>query len=689
MKLRTQFIVTFLLLAVVPLAAIVLFSYRSSRDAFFEAVEQDARVMADDLEQRIGSERNALAERLEVFGELPMAEMATEGVDAFLAQVIEGLGDVAPLLDSLEFVPMAPSAPRGPSPVVAGEPAVPAPEAAPAPPVEPVESYVYVHPEEVAEIASSSAEGSIDASFEIATAFVAYFGNEEDLEELREAKEMALEKLGAHREELENKQAEAWARKADERAARHETLTAEQKARIEEERRRMKLLLGGEFTVPVLREGRVVGEVRPHIRSEEFLLGVLQATGTERGEVPFAVDADGSLYVTEKAPNLEPRMTALAAGLGSGHGTGMEFDEDWVIVARREADTGLVLGIARPVRDSLDAIRRISARNFGIGLALVGLALLGVLPLSNRLTKDLQTLNRIARRLADGDLDARVDIRSRSEIGELAETFNRMASDLDANQQRLVYQEVQQRLLETEHDRKSKELEDARRFQLSLLPKSVPDHPRLDVAVLTHTAAEVGGDYYDFRIDDGELTAAIGDATGHGARAGTMVAVIKSLLTAQMAVDDLPGFLADASRTIYKMDLGRMNMALALVRTDGVNLTVAAAGMPPLLIHREGAGVEEISVEGLPLGAMSRATYRSRELPLTSGDTILLMTDGLPELLGANGDPLGYDRVQSIFAENAHLPPDALVQHLRDAADEWTGETRPADDVTFVVLRVK
>jgi hypothetical protein len=80
--------------------------------------------------------------------------------------------------------------------------------------------------------------------------------------------------------------------------------------------------------------------------------------------------------------------------------------------------------------------------------------------------------------------------------------------------------ETQRKLLEAENARKTKELEEARQLQLSMLPQKLPQLPDLDIAVYMKPAAEVGGDYYDFHLnDDGTLTVAIGDATGHGMKA--------------------------------------------------------------------------------------------------------------------------------------------------------------------------
>lgn len=53
-----------------------------------------------------------------------------------------------------------------------------------------------------------------------------------------------------------------------------------------------------------------------------------------------------------------------------------------------------------------------------------------------------------------------------------------------------------------ENERKTKELDQARKLQLSMLPKEIPTLPNLDIAVYMKTATEVGGDYYDFHLSD-------------------------------------------------------------------------------------------------------------------------------------------------------------------------------------------
>ena len=364
---------------------------------------------------------------------------------------------------------------------------------------------------------------------------------------------------------------------------------------------------------------------------------------------------------------------------------------DWIVVETLDSDSGLTFGVARPVQESLRGIRRTAVENFTYGMGLVLLALIGVVALSKRMTSKLTLLTAGAEQLAAGDLQARVPLASRDEFGQLARSFNRMAQELRQHQDQILEQEVQQRLLEAENERKSRELEEAREFQLSLLPKALPRHPEIEVAVLMRTATEVGGDYYDFfTSESGALTTVIGDAAGHGVRAGTMVTVVKGLLTASAAEADLANLLGGAATAIKQMNLGRMNMAATLVRIDHREITISAAGMPPVLVHRRArSAVEEVALTGLPLGSMAEASYGHWNSHLREGDTVLLMTDGFPELMNPDQEPLGYERASSLFREVAEGTPEQITSHLAEAAEAWTRGQPPADDLTFVVLKMR
>jgi serine phosphatase RsbU (regulator of sigma subunit) len=473
-------------------------------------------------------------------------------------------------------------------------------------------------------------------------------------------------------------------------------LTDVEKEQLRQRERQATLLFGQKFNVPLRKEGTIVGHISAQVSTPEVVRRVLGVHGDDADEITFAVDRDNNVYTRDP----DDRKTLDRAGITDRVLKNRPLNDlrEWIVVMSRDPQSGLRVGVARPVGDNLEELRKTAGKNFGYGIALIFVALIGIVPIANHMTRDVNLVTRGAERIAQGDLMTRLPVKSNNEIGQLAAAFNRMAQDLSLQQQTIVQQErtrkeqeIQQRILELEYDRKSLDLEEARRFQLSMLPKSVPAHDRYDVAVFTLTAAEVGGDYYDFHVaPNGVMSVTIGDATGHGAKAGTMVTVIKALF-AGYTPDVMPAqFLRDAADKVKRMDLGRMAMALLLARFDGDRLTVASAGMLPAYVHRaRTASIEEVARGATPLGTLG-ADYHDASIDLAAADTVLFMTDGFPELQNANGQQLGYAAAMDEFIAAAKgATADDVIASLAAAAKRWNGERPPNDDVTFVVVRAK
>jgi len=137
------------------------------------------------------------------------------------------------------------------------------------------------------------------------------------------------------------------------------------------------------------------------------------------------------------------------------------------------------------------------------------------------------------------------------------------------------------------------------------------------------------------------------------------------------------------------MALERMSMALSLARIDGERLTVASAGMPPVLIHRAATStVEEVAFSSTPLGTLG-SEYEQREIALAAGDTVLFMTDGFPELTNGFGQQLGYPAAADAFASVAGGGAQDVIDGLVAQVREWHGDHPPNDDITFVVVQVR
>ncbi len=252
-------------------------------------------------------------------------------------------------------------------------------------------------------------------------------------------------------------------------------------------------------------------------------------------------------------------------------------------------------------------------------------------------------------------------------------------------------QEIKNKFLDAENKRKSLELEDARKLQLSILPKSFPQMQHLEISARMRTAAEVGGDYYDYHLsDDGTITLTIGDATGHGIKAGIMVTLIKSLFDTMAHTFFIPDFFNYCTRTIKKMNLGNLYMGMTVLKIQNYRITASAAGMPPFFIYRKSTdSIEDVVLKGMPLGAFYDYQYQQKIFKVNPGDIILLLTDGFTELFNANNEMLDIDEARNIFLEAARNNSGDIIKDFLKEADKWLNGYPQADDITFLVIKMK
>jgi sigma-B regulation protein RsbU (phosphoserine phosphatase) len=258
-------------------------------------------------------------------------------------------------------------------------------------------------------------------------------------------------------------------------------------------------------------------------------------------------------------------------------------------------------------------------------------------------------------------------------------------------------QEAYTRQLDLENRRKSDELEQARQIQLLMLPTEPPVLPHLEIAACQKTASEVGGDYYDFFPQaNGKLFVVVGDATGHGVSSGLMVAMTKASL---MATDEaeLTTLVKKINRILTKIDLGRqLNMSLMLLEIlpksdNSVTVRASGGGIPPIYVLRPGGNVEEVLICGLPLGVTEEANYTQTEFTLSPPDTMILMSDGLPETFNSRRELLGFKQLRQSLRQfdAALLTTEQILEQVISVGDQWAAGHPIQDDVTVVALKVK
>jgi serine phosphatase RsbU (regulator of sigma subunit) len=138
------------------------------------------------------------------------------------------------------------------------------------------------------------------------------------------------------------------------------------------------------------------------------------------------------------------------------------------------------------------------------------------------------------------------------------------------------------------------------------------------------------------------------------------------------------------------MQMEKLSMCLTMLKIVGNKIQMSAAGMPPVLIYkRENQTIEEHVMKGMPLGTFNDFPYSLIKSEIRKGDTILLMSDGLPELFNDEKEMFGYKRARNLFEELAQSSPEEIVTGLKQAGSEFINDKDPDDDVTFVVIKVK
>ena len=239
-----------------------------------------------------------------------------------------------------------------------------------------------------------------------------------------------------------------------------------------------------------------------------------------------------------------------------------------------------------------------------------------------------------------------------------------------------------------ESQRKSKELEEARNLQNSLLPKTNPVIEGYQISTFLKSATEIGGDYYDFFYEKGKYFYAIcGDATGHGVISGIMVSVTKAALSG-IPMSTPSRILEQLNGIVKKVNFGRLRMSLSVAKIDHDSIELSSAAMPPTYyFNSKKNNLEEILVPNLPLGGMQREKFDGIKLDFQKGDMIVMISDGLPELPNPTEELLDYQKVEDCLKKNSKKDAEQVKNALVELSESWANGVLNPDDITIVVIK--
>lgn len=239
------------------------------------------------------------------------------------------------------------------------------------------------------------------------------------------------------------------------------------------------------------------------------------------------------------------------------------------------------------------------------------------------------------------------------------------------------------------------ELTVARTIQMSMVPKVFPVPPdvqEVEVFAILESAKEVGGDLYDFfYIDDDHFCFVIGDVSGKGVPASLFMAVTKTLIQAKAGVG------ISSAEVLYHTnnELCRGNDETMFVtlfcgiinlRTGDVQFSNAGHNKPYL--NRADGSVKMLNPKtGVALGIMEDFVFHNENIKLSSGDSLIIYTDGVTEAMNNANEMFSEQRLENKISAVGAGTPKVITQSIVEEVKAFADGAPQSDDITILVLR--
>jgi sigma-B regulation protein RsbU (phosphoserine phosphatase) len=310
----------------------------------------------------------------------------------------------------------------------------------------------------------------------------------------------------------------------------------------------------------------------------------------------------------------------------------------------------------------------------GIFVVIVVLAL----AFSRSVTRPLRILAEGARRLAQGQLDTQVEIKSRDEFGDMARVFNSVGPRLEENYQL----------------RKSLDL--AMEVQQNLLPKFDPQVNGLDIAGKSDYCEETGGDYYDyFKLGEDKTSVVVGDVSGHGISAALLMTTARALLRQRTSMPgSIKEIISDVNRQLTEDTEASghfMTLFYAEInRREKLFQWVRAGHDAAFFYDVDTESVTELGGGGLPLGVSAKTEYEQLKCRIKPGQIIAIGTDGIWETSNPQGEMFGKQRLIRILRAHARRSARDIIDAVTAALDDYRYPLKTrSDDITLLVIKVE
>lgn len=336
---------------------------------------------------------------------------------------------------------------------------------------------------------------------------------------------------------------------------------------------------------------------------------------------------------------------------------------------------------------ALAAVKQLMSKSLLFFIIMIALALIVSLLASRKLTQTLQNLLFATRKIAKGDYDIQVDVKTQDEVGRLAESFNMMSGKIS----HLIAENMEKARMETE-------LKTARAVQETLFPQSKAHFKNMKLSGYYESASECGGDWWHYSEVEDRVFLWIGDATGHGAPAALITAAAKTVSTISTQFADITPaqIMAMLNDAIFEACRGKMCMTFfigAINKITGEITCCNASHEPPVIFPlKEDVKRRDLrflnTLNNPRLGESGNIPFKEFQDKINFGERILFYTDGVNELKDSGGKLFGERRLIRNMAQsiNEKKNVDDSVEFLKNDLKDFQGQAHLEDDVTFFML---
>lgn len=243
-----------------------------------------------------------------------------------------------------------------------------------------------------------------------------------------------------------------------------------------------------------------------------------------------------------------------------------------------------------------------------------------------------------------------------------------------------------------EKERIGSELLIARNIQMGMLPKTFPPSPDCKEVTIygsLEPAKEVGGDLYDFHVQNDHLLFCVGDVSGKGVPASLMMAVTRSLFrTVSYQTEQPDEIMKRINDSLSEMNenLLFVTFFVGILDLKTGHLSYSNAGhCAPVII---GSTLSTLKMDtNIPLGIMSGWDYTKQECHIDPGSIIFLYTDGLNEAQDAVYNQFGEERMMAELEKMGSATPRQLIDHMSAEIHRFENGTEQSDDLTMLAIK--